>query len=360
MSRHEYFHSKSKKFKTFCHAYRFSMWYIVKISLVPFFTPPLSFGVDSFTELSNELCSSIENFELDSDSESKCASRAVGKMSSLLSECTVEQKSTANPAPEGEFSGFHYKIGEQIPSVSDQQKKPMLIVLLHGSGADETDLLPVGSDLARILKKTGVDRGVTTVGLRGPISNPLGPGFKWFDGFSPWPGPTACTQDIPQAATKLRWFFERAPAYFGTSPQHSFLVGFSQGATVAWSVALSGWAQDMEVCQPRFVIMSGRLMPEHGDKESILGKQTRPATVSRKVEVLATHGEHDDVTPISMANESNQIATTLLGEHAIIKYKRYQAGHTITSAMLNDAANFMALSESLTEVEYPMANPSKN
>ena len=30
--------------------------------------------------------------------------------------------------------------------------------------------------------------------------------------------------------------------------------------------------------------MSGRLMPEHADKESILGKQTRAATDSRKVE----------------------------------------------------------------------------
>ena len=281
-------------------------------------------------------------------------------MSTILSDYTVEQKTDANPDEQGEFSGLFYRIGNQIPSVANKQMKPMLVVLLHGTGADENDLLPVGEELAKRLRKAGVDRGVTTVGIRAPISNPYGPGFKWFNGFSPFPEPSALTEEIPNAATKLRWFFERAPHYFGTSPQHSFVVGFSQGATVGWSLALSGWQKDMENCQPRYILLSGRAMPEHGDKETMLGRISRPATESRKVEILQTHGVADDVTPFTMANASNKLATNILGEHAIIRYKNYQAGHTITGEMLNDAANFMAVSDTLTGVEYPMKSPPKN
>ena len=76
--------------------------------------------------------------------------------------------------------------------------------------------------------------------------------------------------------------------------------------------------------------------------------------------ILQTHGVADDVTPFSMANASNKLATNILGEHAVIRYKNYQAGHTITGDMLNDAANFIAVSDTLTGVEYPMKSPPKN
>ena len=76
-------------------------------------------------------------------------------------------------------------------SAADASARPPLLVLLHGSGADEHDLLPLAPALSAAVG------GALVASLRGPFDQ-LG-GFAWFHGNSRAPPPHALSSQIPQS-----------------------------------------------------------------------------------------------------------------------------------------------------------------
>ena len=86
--------------------------------------------------------------------------------------------------------------GEQVPAADG--RAPALLVLLHGTGADEHDLLDAGEELARTpgrrpfcsatyvmarraAQATSLGRPTAVVSLRAPLPAPWG-GYRWFEG----------------------------------------------------------------------------------------------------------------------------------------------------------------------------------
>jgi len=95
------------------------------------------------------------------------------------------------------------------------------LVLLHGWGADADDLL----DLGRLL----VGPEVSVVALQAPLPHPAGVGRQWYDLQEPgWP-------QLPAARDDLRRRLQALDAEL--SLQRTVLLGFSQGAAMAWTSA---------------------------------------------------------------------------------------------------------------------------
>jgi len=136
------------------------------------------------------------------------------------------------------------------------ERPPPLVVLLHGTGADEHDLLDAGEELQRAF---GGELAVAS--LRAPLGLGYG-GFAWFEGYSFAPERRALEHTVRGAAqrsantcvtsahdlfsladsaSRVIAFLEAAPATLGTDPERQALFCFSQGATIGWTVSTSVW-----------------------------------------------------------------------------------------------------------------------
>jgi len=164
-------------------------------------------------------------------------------------------------------------------------EQPPLLVLLHGIGADESDLLPIAQHLDPRLK---------VVSLRAPHRYQIG--YAWFQ--IAFRSDGSVVPDVAQArdalADLVRWL-EAAPGRLRTDPRRTYLLGFSQGAMMslgalrtipdrlAGVVALSGrWADGLfEAPAPRDEVARVPLFVAHGTYDTVLpidnGRRTRDA-----------------------------------------------------------------------------------
>src|SRR6266567_2148772 len=118
----------------------------------------------------------------------------------------------------------HRMIPPRAPSA-----RPPLLLLLHGIGADEEDLLP----LARSL-----DPRFLVVSARAPHeAEPMG--HRWYAIDWTATPPRGDPAEIAASRDLLASFLEEAAAAYGTDPSRTFLFGFSQGAIMALALLLA-------------------------------------------------------------------------------------------------------------------------
>jgi phospholipase/carboxylesterase len=197
--------------------------------------------------------------------------------------------------------------------------RPPLVVLLHGVGADELDLLPVADAL---------DPRLLTVSLRAPYeTDPMG--YAWYavDWSTAPPEPNADQAEASRAA--LAAYLPELTARAGGDPDRLFLFGFSQGAAMALAVALT---------RPELVrgavIHSARVLPFLRDPV----RRALPSALSR-LEALVLHGTEDDVIPVESGREVRDLLTPLLGER--LAYREHDGGHFVTSESAREAARWI-------------------
>ena len=101
---------------------------------------------------------------------------------------------------------------------------PPLIVLLHGSGADEPDMIALWRDFPAEL---------VVISPRAPFPD-AGGGFRWYrkDGSAPRPA------DIEASRKIVDLIVANAATRFHADPKRIFIAGFSQGAVMVYEVAL--------------------------------------------------------------------------------------------------------------------------
>ncbi|WP_041453289.1 alpha/beta hydrolase [Anaeromyxobacter dehalogenans] len=193
--------------------------------------------------------------------------------------------------------------------------RPPLLVLLHGIGADERDLLPLAAHL---------DPRFLTVSLRAPNeAEPMG--FAWYaiDWRTAPP-----RHDVAQAAASLEAllaFLAGAPAALGTDPARTFLLGFSQGAAMALAAALA---------RPELVrgavLHSGRPLPG----------QPAPAGGLAGLEVLVLHGLADPVLPPAQGRAIRDLLAPVLGPR--LTHLELEGAHEVTAETLSEAARWLS------------------
>jgi len=189
---------------------------------------------------------------------------------------------------------------------------PPGVVLLHGRGADETDLPGLADELPDELH---------VLSVRAP--DPLGPGYTWYE--LDLPGGTLHEsqpdpEDFARSRDTLDRFVEHATAEYGLGSVGLF--GFSQGAILAIGSVLD--------CPDRYawaVALHGYLPASYD------------VTDGPDTPVFIGAGEADDIIPAARV----EAAADRLREAGLeVTYRSYPAGHGIVPDELRDATDWVA------------------
>ena len=198
-----------------------------------------------------------------------------------------------------------------------EESAPPLLLLVHGVGSNERDLFSMAPSL---------DKRFLILSARAP--NILGPdSYAWFEvGFTPQ-GPVINPAQAEASRKTLIAFINEAVEAYGANPKQVYLMGFSQGAIMSASVALT---------QPNLiagaVLMSGRILPE-----------IQPLIAAPKeledFPFLVVHGIDDTVLPIRHGRASRQMLSSL---PVNLTYKEYPMGHEVSRESLDDVTKWLS------------------
>ncbi len=191
-----------------------------------------------------------------------------------------------------------------------------LLVLHHGRGSDEQDLLT----LADVLDPA---RRLHVVTPRAPLELPGSPGYHWYlvprVGF---PDP-----DSFQAAREaLAELHDELWQRTGIAPERTVLGGFSMGAVMSYATALSA-----ERPVPAGVLAFSGFIPTV--------ERWQPDVATRTaLRVFVAHGRQDQVIDVAFA----RAAVELLRDGGLtVEYRESEAGHHIDPRELPAAAAWL-------------------
>lgn len=186
------------------------------------------------------------------------------------------------------------------------------VVLLHGLGSDELDLLGLASQF---------DPRVFAVSVRAPLSY-SGGGFTWYD--LEGHGPGLGSESIEAALQTLEQFLEDVIVRYPIDPRRLFLGGFSMGAAMAGALTL---LHPEKVAGT--VMTSGYLPPDSGDRYRAKDATGKP--------IFQGHGLYDYVVPLEGARLTRDYLQSL---GVRLTYKEYPMAHQVSAEELKDLAQW--------------------
>lgn len=182
-----------------------------------------------------------------------------------------------------------------------------LLVLHHGRGSDERDLLGLADRL-------DPDRRLHVVTPRGPLQLPGWPGNHWY--VVPrvgYPDPVT----FAAARERLAAFHDELWERTGIAPSRTILGGFSMGAVMSYTLGLAA-----DRPQPAGILaFSGFLPTVEGWQPDLSSRADLPVFIS--------HGRQDPIMDIAFAHQ----ARALLEAGGLpVEYHESGAGHVIDPA----------------------------
>lgn len=190
------------------------------------------------------------------------------------------------------------------------------LVLFHGRGTSELDLVP-------LLDALDPERLLVGVTPRGPISAPPG-GAHWY---------VVRRVGFPDADT-FHATFERAAAFVDALPgllgaplDRTVLGGFSQGAVMAYALALAAGRP-----RPAGVLAMSGFIPTVDDFELDL-------EAAEGLPVAITHGTLDPVITIDFGRAARD---RLAEAEAAVTYHEAPVGHEVDPAWVGDLADWLS------------------
>jgi len=191
-----------------------------------------------------------------------------------------------------------------------------LLVLHHGRGTDELDLLPLADAL-------DPGRRLHVVTPRAPLQLPGSPGYHWYAvprvGH---PDPDTFAASYRQLATFHDELWERT----GVGPERTVLGGFSMGTAMSYALGLGG-----DRPAPAGILgFSGFIPTVQGWEPSLSDRSgTR---------VLIAHGRNDPVIDVSFARAARDLLETA---GFSVDYRESEAAHNIDPADVPRAAAWL-------------------
>ncbi len=202
------------------------------------------------------------------------------------------------------------------PTQRHDDSPPPLLLLLHGLGSYEGDLMPLADYL---------DNRFFVVSARAPRT--LQPGaYAWFSiEFTPT-GLIVDASEAEQSRAALIAFIDELTTAYSVDARRVYLMGFSQGAIMSLSVALTRPDRIAGI-----VAMSGRLPDE------ALPGMAAPEQLSG-LPILAVHGTADTVLPIQFGRRIRDQLTKL---PVALTYREYPMAHEVMPESLSDIAAWL-------------------
>ena len=199
-----------------------------------------------------------------------------------------------------------------MPEQSAASRHPTLI-MLHGRGADEEDLLGLSSYL---------DGRLLIISARAPFPFPYGGGFTWYD-MQEIGAPDE--QMFNESYAKLSNFVTDIMKNYPIDASQLFLLGFSMGTVMSYALSLT--------MPERFagVIANSGYVPE-GTHLAFRWKELLRA------DFFIAHGIQDPVIPVSFGRKAKEL---LESAGAQLTYREYPMGHQINETSLNDMASWL-------------------
>jgi phospholipase/carboxylesterase len=191
-----------------------------------------------------------------------------------------------------------------------------LLILHHGRGTDENDLLALGDTL-------DPRRRLLVVTPRAPLKLDASPGYHWYlvpRVGHPDPDTFRAARDALAALHDELW--QRT----GIAPQHTILGGFSMGAVMSYALGL-----DAQRPAPAGVLaFSGFVPTVAGWEPDLAGRAGMPVFIS--------HGRRDPVIEVGFARHAAQ----LLSDGGLdVSYHESDAAHHIDPRELPLAGDWL-------------------
>jgi phospholipase/carboxylesterase len=192
-----------------------------------------------------------------------------------------------------------------------------LLILHHGRGTDELDLLP----LADVLDP---ERRLHVVTPRGPLTLPNWPGFHWYAVPRVGHPDPPSFQDSYRRLSRLHdELWERT----GIGAARTVLGGFSMGAVMSYSTGLGPGRP-----RPAAILAFSGFIPTVADWQPSL--EDRP-----ELPVFISHGLGDPVIPIDFAHRARDLLT---GAGLPVEYHEFGGAHEIAVGALRAAISWLS------------------
>jgi phospholipase/carboxylesterase len=191
-----------------------------------------------------------------------------------------------------------------------------LLVLHHGRGTDERDLIGLADHL-------DPDRRLQVVAPRAPLQLPGSPGYHWY--LVPRVG-YPDSETFEAARSGLAELHDRLWEETGVGPGRTVLGGFSMGAVMSYATALS--AERPAVAG--ILAFSGFVPTVEGWEPALADRTDTRAFVS--------HGSRDPVIGVEFAERAREL---LEGGGLEVTYRTSELGHQIDPAHLREAATWL-------------------
>ncbi len=182
-------------------------------------------------------------------------------------------------------------------------ENPPLLILLHGYGSNEQDLFSFAEELPDEF---------LIISAQAPLTMGAG-SYAWYSiNFDDRDGKFSDLKEAKESIDKIAIFIDEIKAKYKTDPNKTFLLGFSQGAILSYSlsffypnkvqnvIALSGYVND-------------ELLPETISKDI-------------KTEYYGSHGSVDQVLPVEWARKNKPFLENLGFNY---EYSEYPVGHGV-------------------------------
>jgi len=204
-------------------------------------------------------------------------------------------------------------IHKVVPPQRKTSEKSPALILLHGRGANESDLLGLSQYL---------DERLFIIAARAPFAFPHGGGFTWYEieevGI---PEPKM----FAESYRKLDQFFHDVKKHYPIEPSKIFIGGFSMGTVMAYAMALTKPQEVAGIVANSGYMPEGTALALQWDK--VKGKP-----------FFVAHGVYDPVIPVQFGRRAKEL---LQKASVDLTYREYEMGHQIGEESLNDLMQWL-------------------
>ena len=196
------------------------------------------------------------------------------------------------------------------------------LILLHGLGSDELDLLALAPQL---------DPRLYAISVRAPFAYRWG-GYMWYD--IEQDGPGLGSESIEAGLAALWRFLGEALEAYPIDPRRLFVGGFSMGAAMSGAVSL---LEPERVCGT--LMLSGFLPPDPAHRYHPQQAAGHP--------FFQGHGALDPLIPLEAARRTRAY---LERTPVDLTYREYPIGHEVSPGELRDVAAWFSAALDAHEV----------